>query len=291
MKTLFIAVDFSTTSYNALRYAVEMAKLMKAKLVLFHVFHTAVSIPDAYAVVTADELKSTAESELKKMYNDLKGDVSLGVNVIAVEGNVARMILTYAEKYEDCIIICGLRKSGKNIQRLFGNTVTELMNTSRIPLLVIPENMEFKKIYTIVFATDLSLNTDIHSLNPLLKIGEVNHSKLTVLRVMSTDLSVMEEINFRSERLRTHLQLMSPKFEFIKSDEIAHSIDRYVDEHAVDLLTLMPRHHSFFEKIFISSETKKLLFITDIPLLLLPEIKLTSLQEDQSQKYNSIESV
>ena len=290
MKTIFIAVDFSTTSYNAVRYGIELAKLLNAKLVLFHVFHTAVSIPEAYAVVSSDELKSTAESELKKMYHELKGDASLKMDTLAVEGNVAKMILTYAEKYDECLIVCGLRKSGQMIQKLFGNTITELMNLSQIPIMVIPESLEFKKINTMVFATDLSLETDIHSLSPLLTIGEINHSTLTVLRVMSTDLSVIEEINYRSERLSRYLQLLTPKFEFIKSDEIARSIDQFVDEHDVDLLSLMPRHHSFFEKIFISSEARKLLFITDVPLLLLPEFKIKILPQDKNRKYNRVES-
>jgi len=39
MKTILVPTDFSKIARNAIDYAVEIAKLTKAKLILFHVYH------------------------------------------------------------------------------------------------------------------------------------------------------------------------------------------------------------------------------------------------------------
>lgn len=66
MKTIFIAVDFSTHSKSIIKYGMALAQAMKARIVLFHVFQTAVTILEANALLNAQELKLTAENALKK---------------------------------------------------------------------------------------------------------------------------------------------------------------------------------------------------------------------------------
>ncbi len=274
MKTIIIATDFSETSYNAVKYGFSLAERIGTKVILFHAYQTAISIPEAYSVVTSEELKLAAEKELNRLSDELRLNSEQIIESIAVEGNVEDMILLYAKKYEDCLIICGKKNKGKFTQKLFGNTSMELINKSNIPLLIIPEGFVFNKIKKIVFATDLSLDTDIRTLKPLLNIGEKNDAKLVVLRVMAVELNVLEEINFRSERLNSYLKVLDPHYVFLKSDDISNTIEKYLEENNVDMIALMPRHHTIMEKIFSSSESKKILFLTNLPILYLPEVKI-----------------
>lgn len=284
MKTIFIATDFTETSYNAVKYGFCLADVLKSRVVLFHVYKTAVSIPEAYAVVTSEELRIAAEKELNRLSNEYKINSNLPVVCLAVEGDTDELILKYANKHDDCLIVCGRKNSGKFIQKWFGNTIVTLINKSNIPLLVVPEGYEFKKIKKMVFATDLSLDTDIRTLSPLLDIGEKNDSKLIVLRVMGMELNVVEEINYRSDRLNSFLNVLEPHYKFIKSENISGSIEKYLEENNADMVSLMPRQHNIFEKIFEKSESKKMLFLSKLPILYLPEIKIKTLKEENEKQ-------
>ncbi len=284
MKTIFIATDFSETSYNAIRYGFNLADVIEAKVILFHAFQTAISIPEAYSVVTSDELKMAAEKELNRLIDEFKLHPGQQINCMAVEGNADEMILLYANKYEDCLIICGRKNGGKLIRKIIGNTALTLINRSDIPLLMVPDGFQFRKISKIVFATDLSLDTDIRTLSPVLNIGEKNHSKLTVLRVMGNDLNVLEEMNYRSERLSSFLKVLDPQYVFLKSDNVSSTIERYLEENNIDLISLMPRHHSFFEKLFVRSESRRMFFLSNLPILYLPEVKINLSGDNKKKK-------
>jgi len=145
--------------------------------------------------------------------------------------------------------------------------------------------MNSKKSKKMVFATDLSLDTDIRTLSPLLDIGEKNDSKLIVLRVMGMELNVVEEINYRSDRLNSFLNVLEPHYKFIKSENISGSIEKYLEENNADMVSLMPRHHNIFEKIFEKSESKKMLFLSKLPILYLPEIKIKTLNEEKVKQH------
>lgn len=63
MKTILVPTDFSKIARNAIDYAVEIAKLTKAKLVLFHVYHVPVVPVEIPIVMPIDEVKKeTMES-------------------------------------------------------------------------------------------------------------------------------------------------------------------------------------------------------------------------------------
>ncbi len=274
MKTIFIAIDFSACSFDAARYGIELAERMGYKAVLFHVFHSAVSIPDAFSAINTDELKQTAEVEMEKLAETFRCSKDQLIEVLAVEGYVSDMIMQYAGKYKNPLIICGMRGTGRRIQYLFGNTALSLIRNLKYPLLVIPEGCIFKKINKIGFATDILLDTDIHTLDPLLKIGEVFFSKAYFVRVMSNDLNVIEELNYRSERLSEHFKLLNSEYAFIKSDDVTLALLDFIHSNSIDLISLMPRNHSFVERLFIKRESKGILFNSKVPILYLPEISI-----------------
>jgi len=51
-------------------------------------------------------------------------------------------------------------------------------------------------------------------------------------------------------------------------------VEIFADDNRIDLLTIIPHYHSFFESLFSKSETRQMVFHTHIPMLLLPDIKV-----------------
>ena len=64
------------------------------------------------------------------------------------------------------------------------------------------------------------------------------------------------------------------EFKFPKGDDVTIASEKFADDNNVHLLTLIPHYHSLFERMFLKSETRQMVFHTHIPLLLLPDIKV-----------------
>ena len=57
----------------------------------------------------------------------------------------------------------------------------------------------------------------------------------------------------------------------IVSDSLTHGVNEYLQEHPAQLLAMVHRHHSFFERIFSRSHTTAMAYETHIPLLVLQD--------------------
>jgi nucleotide-binding universal stress UspA family protein len=274
MKTVFIAVDFSAASIDACKVGIELAEQWKAKVILFHAFKSAVSIPEAFAVINSDELKYTAEKELQKLALKIIGEKPIKYEVMAADGDPVELILRYIQKYEDPLVVCGLKLKGKLLMRLFGDVITGLLTHIHFPMLVVPEGKVLFNWSKIVFATDFHLDTDIRTLSPILSFAKLNSAQMSVLRIMSTDAAVIEEMNYRSERITDFLSAYHPDFVFLRSDDVSDCICKYIKQHKTDLLVMITKPHSFLERVFDKSETRTVLHELSVPLLLLPEITI-----------------
>ena len=69
MKTILVPTDFSKIARNAIDYAVEIAKLTKARLILFHVYHATVVPSEMPIVLPTGEIEKEALDGLKKIGN------------------------------------------------------------------------------------------------------------------------------------------------------------------------------------------------------------------------------
>ncbi|NCW88623.1 MAG: universal stress protein [Chitinophagia bacterium] len=73
MKTIIVPTDFSPTATNALHYAIQMAKQIKANLLLVHVYQVPVSYTDAPIVlVSVDELRKSAEARMQTLKEEVE---------------------------------------------------------------------------------------------------------------------------------------------------------------------------------------------------------------------------
>lgn len=67
--------------------------------------------------------------------------------------------------------------------------------------------------------------------------------------------------------VHTLLQEFDPEYHFTKNKEYVDGVNDFADSHKVNMIISIPKRHSFFEKLFIRSSTKKLAFHSHLPLL------------------------
>ncbi|SEL60391.1 universal stress protein [Parapedobacter koreensis] len=270
MKTFLIPVDFSDVSYTAAQYAVDMATYLHAsKLIFYHSFAHRPS--DGYDEHT--EYKQATHRHLEKMVRKLHipsffspdqfvfvaddSPVKVGVEAIVADHAVS-------------LIVMGIAGLSDIENTLIGRNTMDVAKSGAAPLLIVPRNHGFKPIRKVVYATDLK---DVGHITPAASIirlaGQLGAETHVVHVDPATQGQTPEKILGKQEVLRM-LEPLNPEFEVISElKDKASGIFDYVKKHHIDLILMASKNYGFFEKLFHSSVSKKLLNIADVPVVLL----------------------
>lgn len=284
MKTVFIATDFSVASENATKYGIAMASDLGLKIVLFNAYQVPLSIPESFTIVWPEEVKSTAEGYLKEAAMAFKKSSLQPIEILAVEGYPTDSIVRNAKKYDDAIIITGMKGEGTTIRKIFGSTVLSLVRKSKMPMLVVPEKAEYKPVKNMALAAEVDPKLNLSCINPLVQICEKFHSKVYVVRVLKTHSDIIDELIYRSERVSKKLAQFNVEYKFPRADNVTFALEEFIATHNIDMLGVIPQHHNLLERVFIKSETKELAFYTRVPMLLMPELKIGEAVEENQMK-------
>jgi len=282
MKTIFIVTDFSSASHNASKYGVELASALGAKIVLFHAYTIPLSIPESYVIVSPEDVRKTAEDYLLEEVMSLRKSTVQSIEIIAEEGPATDSIIKHAMQFANCFIVAGMKGEGGVIKRTFGSTVSGLARKLTQPMIVVPEAATFKSIERLAIATEMDVYTDMHAFEWIKEIGGAFKSKVYIIRVLKSNTSIVEELSHRSHRLFNLLKPLEIEYKFPRNEDVTIALQDFSLDNNVDLIAVVPHHHTIMERIFIKSETRQLIFHTHIPLLILPE--KTLLPKENQQK-------
>ena len=267
MKTILIATDFSPASGNALLYGVQLAKVLSAKVILFHAYKPPSSIPaisisiSKYGVML--EMKQRLEDHAKLILKEKASDIETVCEV----GDPKEAITDMAKEQKADLIITGMKGAGKNFKKIFGSTATSLTSGINIPVLIIPEDAAFAMADVIVLATDSEGNPLREDLEKFKSIKEAFHSKVYVVNIIKD----YEKENLRFTETTEEEKYLDISFEYPVDADISHGLDAFIKMHHVKMLVMMPHIHNWAEKLFRKSNTQDMIFHTHIPLLILPD--------------------
>jgi nucleotide-binding universal stress UspA family protein len=140
---------------------------------------------------------------------------------------------------------------------------------SKLPVLVIPTGVDFKNFRKILYACDLK-KVSSH-LNILDTISQKYNADVHILTI-ENKLHVLDQNEEITEKILDELlENTNVKHFHKKSDDIEDGIINYIRENDIDMLVVTPHHHSVWHRITEKSITKRLLFHSKVPLLILPE--------------------
>jgi nucleotide-binding universal stress UspA family protein len=288
MKTIFIATDFSEYAQHAADFAMDLAGHMGCSVVLFHAYEIPLSVPDSYVLIEPDEVRKTAESYLLEESKRLRKTPFQPIEIVAYEGAPVPAILENIKKYKEPLIVVGRSGIGGMIKNFLGSTAAGLAKKASMPVLLIPEAIHFKPFQNAMLAAELEIDAPLEGLDPLIDLCYRCHATLDVVRVLKPYVSLVAELSYRSSRLAGKLSELSWNYAFPRGEDVFEVLNEYAITNEVDLISVIPQHHSFLERMFNKSESKMLIRHTHIPLLLLPEnsaykkMPAPKLQEQQS---------
>lgn len=274
MKIILAPTDFSENAKNAINYATELAKLTKAKLILFHAFHIPTVPADALVIMPLDDIQKDAIKALNKIKKSilLKNGNELNIVCTAKLGFAVDEINETVKKENVDLVVMGVRGAGYLSEKLIGSVTTTLIRKATCPVLAINAEVKFKTIKKIVLACDYHKIDNESILDPIKEFASLFKSHLYILNVSSEgELVSPTNKTVSGTQLIHSLKDLNPSFEFVENEDIVEGINEFANDHNADLIVMIPRKHTLLENIFKERNTKRIAFHTHIPILAIHE--------------------
>ena len=270
MVNILVPTDFSDLSKVAIKYSLKMAKNLNANVTILHVI---IRIQPTRASVRfklqalEHEMDRYAKEDLADLLEEVgkwnKANIPVQVK-LAKGSNFHDAVKSEAKKLRSGLIVMGTRGASGLKKVVIGTNTTAVIERSIIPVLAIPELAAHAGFKKIVYATDLKdIEGEFKRLKPYLEIFE---SSVHVVHVAVNDKMVGEAKEIINTAFRK-FDSRKLKIEVLVSKDIDKALDGYVMEQKADLVCLFSHHHSFYDKLFNRSQTKKMAFQSKVPLL------------------------
>lgn len=276
MKVILVPTDFSDVAKNAARYAIDLAKQVKAeKIVLYNAYQAPVITEPTMPVVQLidmDTLKGITEEGLSTfkgwMQEHTPQDIAL--ETIGEFAVLSSNIEDICERTGAGLVVMGITGGSKIEEALIGSTAISVVNNSTVPVVIVPPNASYKPIQRVALACDFKKMEDT---TPLAAIRSILKDTGATFMVLHVDHQTQISGDAARERERLHqlLQEFNPEFHIIHHEDFVEGINEFADTHQLDLLIAIPKKHGLFEGLFKRSHTKRLAFHSHVPLMCIHE--------------------
>jgi nucleotide-binding universal stress UspA family protein len=279
MKTILIPTDFSENATIAVNYGFNIAKKMKAKVVLFHANHVPVITPNTPASVYDELIKSEEAKVIKKLYKlreeyiekfEINEDEQSVEAVVSV-GFATDEVIEYSKEKDVSLIVMGTQGAGGLKKLIIGTNAASIIRNSPIPVLAVPNNYKDFRLKKAILAADFKSNDDRNQFDIFVDICELFDVKLEILHIKKDDdMNPTESQVEKSLAIESAFKKVQHEYVVLQETEIEDTVLEYAEKEESDLIITLPRRQNFFLRLFNNSVTSEIAFKTKIPLLTLP---------------------
>lgn len=265
-----IPTDFSELSKVAVLYASKIALKLGAELILVNVVQldreTRINHDHNFDTILEHKAKN-AQQKCLALINQIKkeGKIKLTVGYSIVKGNPLDHAIESYVKLNKIDLIIMATKGAIGLKKIIGSNTASIISNSDVPVIAVPEYAIFRGLKNIVYATDLWDLFD--ELKYLIPYAELFDSTIHVVHVKTGQDN--QKINPEKLLLNIKKKLNYPNINLSLevNEDILEGISQHMVEVDADLIVMPTHEHTFFEKLFGKSVTRKMAFHTDIPLM------------------------
>lgn len=295
--SLLIPVDFSPSSFMAVRVGFFLAKKFDVQPVILHAFLAPLFNPaDPYAdsvdpysdsIVAPEDLdiseiadlRKVAASQLEKFKKKverarLDGEIAdVGFSTVLLEGIPEQVIKEYCEQNHPALVVMATRGIHKKESDLVGSVTAEVIDSCRVPVFTVPENYvsgsidRFRNI--LMFCTFTGF--DVVTVRGLMKSFDFPACDAYLAPVSDRPISGVDR---KLDELSRYFNDIYPTARFhaerISKSGFESNMKTLLDERHIDLIIVPNKKSTAFSRFFHPTLAHRILFEKDIPLLVLP---------------------
>lgn len=268
MKNIIVATDFSSSALNAAKYAVELAQLVNADILLFNVFELIPHYNEIVIDTNVDDLKKASVADMESFKQEL---IKLTHTTINISTDV-RIGIFSDEVNEICksikpyMLIMGSQGKTAVERLIFGGHTGNMLNKCEWPLLTVPFTANFSALKNIGIAYDFEKDIDENLIAEIKFLADDFNANIHILNAARED-EFDGNFVILSSKLQKMLLPNTLNFHFVAGEHINESIIDYAQKNNIDLLIVMPKHRSLWEKFIGRSHTKQMVLHSLVPVL------------------------
>jgi nucleotide-binding universal stress UspA family protein len=276
MKTILVGTDYTPAGNRAVRYAAEMAFQYGARLVIVHATQLMmVSESPLDLRYILEEMEALDRKKMNALHIHLqkKYDHRLHVLTEVSTGFVADMIEKKSHQYAADLIVMGMPQVDFLSKKIFGSHGVRVLSNAHTPVLIIPENGRFRPIKKFVLAAD----------------GQAIKNKRVLQWLQQLRIDLSTELHYLHIQDELYPQMLSSYWKklhdtFDTDDANIHEI-KAVPRHTAELIhhwskkqkadwiIAIAHERNLFWDLFHESISKKLAYLSRLPVLLLHDKK------------------
>lgn len=262
MIKILVPIDFSPTSVNALRYALNLFKDADTEITVVNTYTT--SSPAFHMKSMERILKKDGEDEMQSLMEQCKRDYPAQIiHHKVIKGDPVDVTLSAAKSGDFDLIIMGTKGASGLKEVFIGSVAGEVISRSAIGVIVIPNEYEYSPLQKIVLAFEEStLNEGTLDPLKLLVDADIKTQFLHFTRDLDPDI-FFDPADFK---------FLSPEIINYPCDtDINTCLEEYVSKNKPDILVLIRSNKGFFTRLYSGSVTLSQTFHSSIPLMILKE--------------------
>lgn len=285
MKTLLVATDFSANARHAAEYGYNLAKQIKANIVLCNAVIVPAETPQSGVVVWPMDdyelLLFGSTCELENLKSDLEknarpDEFKPAITLKNESGIVADVVESYAENNLIDLVLMGTHGEGMS-SFLLGNHSKNMIEATTKPLMLISPETRFMPLKKIAFATDFTdPENDLESLFHLIPFARILGAEILLTHIYDGE-ELPEELRKTIGDFMTEVSNKAnyPKIYYrsVRNNHVEAGLSWLCEHGQVDMLVMVHRPHSFIYRLLKSSHSEKMAGRLNIPLLVFPSKK------------------
>lgn len=281
MKNILVLTDFSENAKTAEKYALQLAMHVKGNLILYNTYSRQRETISGNVVwphnTPSSELQSISnlqarvnelDHDLRKIKDDIhKPEIRHLGNAGSLTDKINEIIA------ENNIWLCVMGTKGESFSNnvIFGSNVFNVLEKIGCPVLIIPKEAEYKNLKKIAYATDFR-SSDVSIINWLNEFADRLQIGLLLVHISADTITDNEKEILKSQEKIYKSQFPKTTIQIDEGDNIQDSLHKISERLDVSMLALLHRRHEFFESVFHSSISHKMIKHTEIPVLIFPGI-------------------
>lgn len=267
---ILVPIDFSEQSLIALSQSYNLAKNIKAEVVLLYVIDEVNPMVKMF-IKGLDEIRGAVESNLKSLADEKIKETGLKISTVVEEGKIYQVINDVAKKMEATFIVMGTK--GVESSKFIGSNALKVVKTAPCPVITIKGKEHNKGCGKIVLPLDLTKETS-DKVNKAIEIAKIFDAEICAVSILLTGkddvVSKLKDqlLLVQNYIIKNKVNCTAEMVKILKKDDkLSHAVIAYAEKIDADLIMIMTQQEKDIKEFFIGSHAREIINISDIPVL------------------------
>ncbi len=288
MIKVLVPIKFSEYSINALKFGLNLAEKFPAEITILHCFanfapkyepdefgktsdlHDPISDvePEKREEELREKLRRLTEEKVHSLNESQRNNITLKYRFEF--GYPEDVISSISQNEGFDVIIMGTKTKGETIKELLGSITGDVIQKVTAPVLAVPahSSIDLSMIRKVMFLTEFN-KYDYISLHRLIRIISPFNTQIYAVhychkKQTEEDCKGLKELKeYCDSTYRNH----NIHFQIIIGNDFVSTIENFTSQNSIDILAMTRKKRNILQILFSNGIIRKLLFHTDIPLL------------------------